>query len=348
MGTTIPTLLLGVLASIVTWSARSARADEQRSQVTPSYVVVQAEAGVPLAGTVTTKLRDGLAAKRIGVAGPDDPTPDGKVVARIRLAALRNPDAIQVEVRIEDEITAKTVLKVVKLGEVRERDRGLVLAIAIEELLRASWMELAMSERKQVLETAPTAVSSQVKNAVMDAAREYSGPPTPKHLIGAQMTASYLTGGANLVGGGLLYAYWPYPRVVVRASVEVDRWIPFSTPSGEVSGVALLPAMGVGIALLKRPSRVGLEVHGYGSVGWLKLQPVASSPNVAVLPSSHPVALVGAAMHTNVGVVGPVRLFLDGRVAGVVRGVRVLDHNERTAAFTGLQIGGLVGVAFAF
>ena len=91
---------------------------------------------------VTRLLRAELAPKHIDLC--DAPAPGAPApIASLTVALASDTATVRVEVR--DRVTAKDVTRDVSLADVPEDTRALTIALAADELLRASWVELSLA-----------------------------------------------------------------------------------------------------------------------------------------------------------------------------------------------------------
>ena len=91
----------------------------------------------------------------------------GKPVARVMLRASEVAP-LGVGIDVVDAVTNKRVVRDVDLAKVPEDGRPFALAVATDELLRASWVELALEKRE------PSPAPPEVKKAALEAL-----PPAP-------------------------------------------------------------------------------------------------------------------------------------------------------------------------
>jgi hypothetical protein len=94
--------------------------------------------------SIRADLAAGLRLRGLLVCGPEKPGTEAPLASVQLSAAALNRVAVEIEVH--DALTNKYVLREVDMRNVPSDARGLTLAAAAEELLRASWAELALED----------------------------------------------------------------------------------------------------------------------------------------------------------------------------------------------------------
>lgn len=174
-------VLVACVAGVVLLGAEGGPAYAQPPPPPPASVLIVPPAcasGTALAidafvGILTAELRaDGV--ERVVVGSSTAP---GQALAAITLRAEPcEASAREIVVTIEDYATTKRVERHVALGDTAETARPRALALAVAELLRATWLELTLPEAPP-----PTAVHvpDEVRTAVMRRSAPTPSPPPP-------------------------------------------------------------------------------------------------------------------------------------------------------------------------
>lgn len=135
-------------------------------------------------------------------------------VAVLRVTSIPCESAVATfEVRIDDLLTRKHVERTIDLGEVAPSARPRALALAIAELLRASWAELALVEEPPAGVPAAILEAMRVRHAGLRDARalanpssapEPSAPPAriPASAIAASLLVRAFPGARTALIGG--------------------------------------------------------------------------------------------------------------------------------------------------
>jgi hypothetical protein len=166
----------------------------------------------PFLAILTAELRaDGV--ERVSVASAESSADEAQSLATLAIRAERC-DAPQrdIVVHIEDAATGKSLERHVPLTDVEEPSRPRALALAVAELLRASWLELAMPDAPPAHTAVPIVVRQAVESRVTAMA---PGPPAgyppgapsgDRDISATAVWRAFPTSSASLVGGQLAIA----------------------------------------------------------------------------------------------------------------------------------------------
>lgn len=183
----------------------------------PAFALERPRVSIDIVGCDTELARE---AQRIAAielrATLVDPTPDVtvtevKATCRGTLAALE----------VIDPTTGKSVERTVALAEAAPNGRARLLALAVAELVVASWSELESNPEPRAPPATPLAPP-----AAREAARAALGERSLE--LAAALDVHILGSGDVLFGGGARAAVWTSPAVFLRFDVladyaEVDR-----------------------------------------------------------------------------------------------------------------------------
>jgi hypothetical protein len=253
-------------------------------------------------------------------AAPGTGEDDALAVVHIDVSPCRD-DASEVAVSIDDLATRKTVRRVIALDDVPAAGRARALALAVAELLRASWAEFALDGAPTTAAALPTSVRRAVllrlrPTVLAERPPEAPLPPPPpsplraRHEVALAVDAhSFLGQSGSMLGGRAAFGWRPFARfpLRLRGDLGIARGEAFAR-RGQVSlsmatiGVAALfgggtdgveltvgPRIESGVAWATgTPSVAG--VVGDSGVGAVLFLSLAASLRVAVAP--HVVASV--------------------------------------------------------
>jgi hypothetical protein len=165
------------------------------------YVSVAAAAGFDphLADEVRKDLAAELAPRGFGVCA--NQASQGELVAEISLVQ-REPALVAIQV--EDYTTGKRVARDVRLARIPAGGVALALAIAADELLRASWAELVLRRREAEAEASAAQVAIEANAASSEVEREVSPQKRAARLPAAvALVADYAHAAADWDAFGL-------------------------------------------------------------------------------------------------------------------------------------------------
>jgi hypothetical protein len=166
-------------------------------------------------------------------AGAENP------IARVRLGSISSG---QVSIEVDDSLTNKRVTRDVVLRDASESAAALVIAVAIDELLRATWAELSLRNKQSpsVKEATPEPPAAPPAQPTAEPAATRQKASLPLHRLSLGASADVYIGGSTFWGGDLAYG----SRIANAA-----EWTVFAGPrftrsksasaQGEVSAEAL-------------------------------------------------------------------------------------------------------------
>lgn len=207
----------------------------------------------------------------------------GAPVTHVRIACVTDG----LEMRLDDPVTRKSMLRVLTLESLPDRSRTRLLALAAAEFVVASWIELSLQPAPSVEPAAP-APSAGAREAVAAIVQErHPPPPAPQApapppppsapawgVSGAFLVQGWSSHDSVLIGAGLRVIHrfvfqlaWTAAVDMTIGGVDVD--------DGRVS----LTHAGIGGALLLRGEWAPLRLYGGPGVraGLVRVEGVSSS-----------------------------------------------------------------------
>jgi hypothetical protein len=220
-----------------------------------------ARAPAELAAAVGSDLRAGLAPSSIEVCSQP---PAGAVepLARVVIEQVEG-SAARFSLDVTDSVTNKRVGRDLALDKLPADGRALALAVAAEELLRASWAELALRGVHSPETAAPPEVRAVVEQA------EPRPPPLRRFTaLGARVAFEHFLGGQTHYGGDL-FVVVPFGRVASGLlSVGARRALSVQAPHGSIGASALSAELGLSLAFLQQR---GLDLGAFVTARALRL-----------------------------------------------------------------------------
>ncbi len=259
--------------------------------------------------------------------------PDGKVpLAEVLLG--RAAAVATVEIEIQDAVTHKYVGRSVPLDAVPEAARSLTVALAVVELLRASWIELRLQSASEPTAPVPEEVEQAVEGDVIRPPPEPPAPPANAlSLLGVGELA---LGGLGQAGGEVRYERWLFGPLSVALGAGARYGFPFDSSQGSVDARAFAGTVLLRLGLTSRrtPFTVGLEA----GVGVLFLR-FAGTPRAGFIAEERSDVAVSLRLgaYGRAQLVGPLAIDASFGVGVPVVGVVATDS-------TGAPLGGVTGV----
>jgi hypothetical protein len=188
----------------------------------------------------------GIAACPLGSAGSEPP------IALLELEA-GEPARVSVGIEVHDALTEKRVLRDLDLRQLSPDARALAIAAAADELLRASWAELALDDAPEPSRPPPPEVERAVRASLSPARvgrRDVA--------LGARGAVEHHGGGHTLLGGDAFVTVWLSERLGLELSVGLRHGLREDATHGSVESRALCSALDLGLAVLPRGQTLSL------------------------------------------------------------------------------------------
>lgn len=321
-----------IAASLISGAAQPASADP------PPYVVLEAEqtiGGVTAAQEVTSELQAAMRRNGIGVSATPRREPPG---ATIRLRTLAS--GVRVSIDIVDSITVKRVGRDLDLSSIPLKDRAHFIAVATEELLRASWVELAMDRTAQIGFVARASPAPDEVRGVVEQSLARSS--SVQHWVGGRAALDLYSRGVQAWGGDIGYELWTGARLGLGLMASVRSMPEQRFTRGSVSGTSWGGSAQLWVSPWGSRERwildfsVGARMaattfRGHSTSEQVQAEDIAL-PSFALCTSSRAGILVGQLFHVTV----------DG--CRVLRGAEARDSGQRLTSQGGWMLGMSVGV----
>jgi hypothetical protein len=193
----------------------------------------------------------GIDACRLGSEGGEPP------LAILELEAAAQ-ERVSVGIEVHDALTEKRVSRDLDLREVAEDARPLAIAAAADELLRASWAELALRDAPEPARAPPPEVQRSVRESI---AHDAFVPRTRDHALGARGAFEHHGAGDAQLGGDAYLGMWFAPRWGFELGAGLRQGLRRDAEHGSVESRALTAAADVTYALLPRAPSLELSAR---------------------------------------------------------------------------------------
>ncbi|MEM9069695.1 MAG: hypothetical protein AAGE52_14380 [Myxococcota bacterium] len=279
-------------------------------------------------GAIVAELRAALAVQDLDLCL--DEAASRRPLAMLEIRA-EHPTRIQILVR--DAITNKRVERDIDVSELAEDTRTLAIAIAADELVRASWAELAMADAPPPAMPPPPQVRSIVERSVAPIA---DPTPTLPLWIDATVSLERYQGEELHLGGGLGIEMWVHDRVALRLGLGGRTGLRRTGNLGSVRSRALSSSLDLVVSLVGAGQGLQLVALGGGFVGWARFRSEAFEGASAADESGTFAGLrggVGLRFATR-----RLRFLSDLFLGAPIVGVRALDGDTRLSGAEGFTI----------
>jgi hypothetical protein len=274
-----------------------------------------------LADAVRSDLRAGLGPSSIEVC-ETLAAPGPEPLARVLIAEVA-PGHARYSVDVIDSVTQKRVGRDLALEKLPADGRALALAVAAEELLRASWAELAL----RGVHSPQTAPPPEVR-AVVEKAAPAPAPSRRYVALGARLAFERFLGGQTHYGADL-FAAVPLGRIAGGLlAVGARRALSEQAPHGSIGASALSVEAGLSLTFFRER---GLDMSAFvaGRLLRVSFEPEAASG-------------VEARAQTGLAVMSRVGLSLAFGSPGLLRSYSALGAGLPLKSYSVSDTGGIV------
>ena len=194
------------------------------------------------ADKVLGDLRAGLTNRGIDACadgtGPSTEPP----LATVRVASV-DKKSVAVSVEIRDAVTEKRVSRDVDLARVPADGRAFATAIAVDELVWASWAEIALAKRHRSERAAPETRKAPPPEVVAGVGREL--PSERSSELALRFAGEHYLGGQTLLGADAATLLPLSERLMLDLGAGIRQGLRVAAPDGHV----LSSAIGIGGSL---------------------------------------------------------------------------------------------------
>jgi hypothetical protein len=217
-----------------------------------------------------TQVRASLAAREIALCVIDEPSASEPLAT---LEVATTDSAVATSLVVADGVTHKRVSRDLDVRSVPPDGRALTIALALDELLRASWAELLLADARPT-SPAPPVVTAAIRETAP--ARERA---TPRFELGAAFAGEHFGAGQDQLGPDVVARYFPWSRLGFEARVGLRLGRPAEAPRGEIRSSAFVVRPALVFALFPRTGRAGVDVLEEGFVAETKFIADAAAPD---------------------------------------------------------------------
>jgi hypothetical protein len=283
------------------------------------------------------QLGAGLEARHIELCAAHDDQPADAADGAASEIALSGTQGDVVTVAVRDAITGKRLAREVPLASVPRDARPLTVALAVDELLRASWLELALADAPAPRRAVPREIDALVV------------PPAPTNAkrhrleLGAELVAEHFGGGTAQVGVDVLVRAAPVPLLFVRVALGLRSGATAHAADGDIRSTALDANVGMDLVIPPRSARWQFAVAVDGRLIRARF---SGEPRTDARGGDAAATAIylGAGLRGNVRLAGAFGLSLTGGFGVPVHAVDVFDGGTRVAGLSGpllsLSVGG--------
>ena len=338
-----PALVLTMLLLFSALLTRPARAEKACGVDRPWVLMELSELDPAFGAQIISDLRAGLAPSRID-ACVAEALERKAPLATVKIAGVVGRD-LAYSIDVSDSVTEKRIGRDVDLSHVPSDGRAFALAVAADELLRASWAELALAKQRA---PEPPPEPKPPPRSLPEAAPA-PAPTVPER----QFTALGLGLGFESYTGGQLHfgveAFWLQPLarwLRLGVSAGVRRGLTVDAPSGSIESRAIQLELSLRLALAQSAIfRMDALVAFSGAEVWFVPKPISG----AEATKTHSETLFGrGGLALTLGHAGSVRSVTTLGAGGPLLSFSASDGGEVVTGVSGVEFFATSGVALEF
>ncbi len=253
--------------------------------------------------------------------------------ATVRLTAA-GLDAVRVVVEVHDTVTDKELSRDVDLSRVPSDGQSFAIALAADELVWASWAEIAIKGNTRKA-NAPPQLVAEVERSVQPA-REVA-----RHL-GMQGSMEHYLRGLTQFGPDVLFEFSWAPRFGLRVIGGYRQGLDVRAPDGRIQSMSIGMNLDV-TAIVLRTRHLELTWTFGERSAWHRFK---GGPSSKVLGGE----LIGLTLYARTGLIAAIRmggpLWLEvGATAGFpLRALEATDSGQVVAGVSGLEQSALIAI----
>ncbi len=249
--------------------------------------------------------------------------------------------AIRVEVR--DRVTAKRVERTLDVTDFPADSQPLAIAVAADELLRASWAELVLVDAPEPAIEPPAPVRAMVERERRSVTEATNGQPSAARFLSLGGSLRWHGDGALFGGGELRIEIGVHERVAIALAGSVARAQSEVVDVGSVGGLAVRGGLDLIVGLVGDTDALQLAALAGVRSGFARFEGSSDEP----LTEGSELRGVTASAHAGLegrAHLGAFQLRLGATVGGAFAGVAATANGERVTGTGGLEVALTLGV----
>jgi hypothetical protein len=287
---------------------------------------------------ITADLRAGLRLRGIevcalGTEGSEPP------LAMVQLGAP-SAQRVSVSIDVHDAITEKRVLRDVDLRHVTLDGRGLRVAQAAEELLRASWAELALADAPPPAAEPPP----EVTQAVIPA----QSAPDRSRMLGVRFAAEHHGAPATLLGADAAFSWFFAERIGAEVAFGLRRGLRADATHGSIDTSSYVGTLALAVALLPRREAFGLQAKLATAVSHVSFEGRGDSASTRAHERALLAAGARASLVADLWLSRALDLSIELGPGVPLRAATARDTGSSVVGTGGLELHAALGLAVAF
>ncbi len=250
------------------------------------------------------------------------------------------PDTVALGVEVRDAVTAKHVSRDVALGGVPADSRPLTIALAADELLRASWAELALRTAAPPALPVPLEVAKTVRETI----EPTIAPAAPQRiLLGVDGILQHFGSGTTMYGADARLGAWLAPRVEAGMRFGLLSGGAVSATDGSAQPSAWIAGAAAIVTVTPPEYRWGIDARGRFDVEHVSFVGMPRGTATASSQSDYAL-LAGLGPQAWFRILPTLRVGAEVLAIAALRGVEAADAHVNFAGVSGVGLSTQLGL----
>jgi len=286
---------------------------------------------------VLADLRAGLTARGIDACLDANGSTPEPPLANVRVAGL-DARSVAVVLDIRDAVTEKRVSRDVDLATVPADGRAFAVAIAIDELVWASWAEIALTRKQHPPPKKPArTVPREVVEGVTSELPRRGAP----WRLGARFALEHYTAGETLLGGDAVILLPIAAEFALDFELGARAGLTTSAPDGQIRSSAFGGGAGLRYAFLRgRAGELGATLGVRAAFVRFRAE---AEPGIDAMELSGLTLFARGGAFTNLRVAGPLAFDAAVGAGAPLRALEATDAGKVVTGVSGAELWGTFG-----
>lgn len=289
------------------------------------------------------QIRSSLAARRMDVCVSEDESLS-RPLATLEVTPV-DTETMATTLVVHDGVTRKKVARDLDLRGMPEDGRALAIALGLDELLRASWAELMLSDSR------PSVVVPEVVAVALRPRERVERERVERWELGAAVAGEHFGAGHDQLGPNVVGRYAPRHPLGVHARFGLRAGFAVRAPRGAIQSTGLVLTSGLSVALVPRAARLGVQAELVGEGLITRVTFVASPSQPRVIGNEESVVASYLVMGARLSAPlfdASIKTFAQVGVGAPLHTAYAKDGDVRITGMGGPLVAGELGLSWAF
>jgi hypothetical protein len=265
------------------------------------------------------------------------PRPHPSIAA---IQVMLRSESVTLDIEVRDALTAKRVARNVDLSTLPADGRPLAIALAADELLRASWAELALRTAPPPAAPVPPQVIQVIEETSTPVPRR---PSTPHVQLGVGFAVQQFALGTTLFGGDAHFGIWLTSRFEIEGRFGLRTGPSVTAADGAVQPGAWSVGGGASLTLTPPEAHWGIDAVARFDIDHVTFVPTPQKPSTGTV-GSETTPVPGAGARAWIALLPTLRLGAEAIGCVPLRAISAEDAGARVTGVGGAGWGAELGL----